>query len=106
LARSRDWESLAFRVLAEPGREARDLFGFVGAWAPPVADVATGWGAWDAETLVGALLLERAGGAAMLHGPVITGPATTDYSFTLPGPGTYYFHCDVHPTMSGQVVVK
>ena len=78
MARSRDWESLAFRVLAEPGREARDLFGFVGAWAPPVADVATGWGAWDAETLVGALLLERAGGAAMLHGPVITGPPGAD----------------------------
>ena len=78
MARSRDWDSLAFRVLAEPGREARDLFGFVGAWAPPVADVATGWGAWDGETLVGALLLERAGGAAMLHGPVITGPPGAD----------------------------
>ena len=73
MARSKDWDSLAFRALAEPGREALDLFGFVGAWAPPVADVATGWGAWDGETLVGALLLERAGGAAMLHGPVITG---------------------------------
>ena len=78
MARSKDWDSLAFRALAEPGREARDLFGFVGAWAPPVADVATGWGAWDGETLVGALLLERAGGAAMLHGPVITGPPGTD----------------------------
>ena len=43
---------------------------------------------------------------AILHGPVITGPATTDYSFTLPGPGTYYFHCDVHPTqMTGTITL-
>ena len=34
-----------------------------------------GWGAWDGERLVGALLMERAGGAAMLHGPVVVAPA-------------------------------
>jgi hypothetical protein len=78
LARSKDWDGLAFRVLAEPGREARELFAFVGAWAPPPADVVTGWGAWDGETLVGAVLLEGAGGAAMLHGPVISAPPGAD----------------------------
>jgi hypothetical protein len=78
LVRSKDWDSLDFRALAEPGRDAREIFGFVGAWAPPVADVATGWGAWNGETLVGAVLLERAGGAAMLHGPVITVPPGAD----------------------------
>ena len=78
MARSKDWDGLAFRVLAEPGREAQELFGFVGAWAPPAADVVTGWGAWDGETLVGAVLLERDGGAAMLHGPVITAPPGAD----------------------------
>jgi hypothetical protein len=78
LARSKDWDGLAFRVLAEPGREARELFAFVGAWAPPPADVVTGWGAWDGETLVGAVLLESAGGAAMLHGPVISAPPGAD----------------------------
>ena len=78
MARSKDWDGLAFRVLAEPGREARELFAFVGAWAPSPADVVTGWGAWDGETLVGAVLLERAGGAAMLHGPVISAPPGAD----------------------------
>jgi len=44
---------------------------------------------------------------AILHGPVITGPATTDYSFTLPGPGTYFFHCDVHPVqMTGTITLS
>jgi hypothetical protein len=78
LARSKGCDGLAFRPLEDPGREARDLFGFVGAWAPEAADVAAGWGAWEGETLVGAALLERAGGAAMLHGPVITAPPGAD----------------------------
>jgi plastocyanin len=43
----------------------------------------------------------------ILHGDVITGPATTDYSFSLPGPGTYYFHCDVHPVqMTGTITLS
>ena len=50
MVRSKDWDSLDFRALAEPGRDAREIFGFVGAWAPPAADVATGWGAWNGET--------------------------------------------------------
>ena len=73
MARSKGWADLAFRPLADPGNEARELFGFVGAWAPPATDIAAGWGAWEGETLVGAALLERAGVAAMLHGPAITG---------------------------------
>jgi hypothetical protein len=78
LERSKGWEGLAFRPLADPGREAGELFGFVGAWAPPGADVTAGWGAWEGETLVGAALLERAGGAAMLHGPAIAAPPGAD----------------------------
>ena len=78
MARSKGWGGLAFRPLDDPGREARGLFGFVGAWAPPAADVAAGWGAWEGETLVGAALLERAGGAAMLHGPAISAPPGAD----------------------------
>jgi len=78
LARSKGWDGLAFRPLADPGRGARELFGFVGAWAPPDADVASGWGAWEGETLVGAVLLERAGVAAMLHGPAIAAPLGAD----------------------------
>jgi len=78
LARSKGWDGLAFRPLADPGSEARELFGFVGAWAPQAADIATGWGAWDGETLVGAALLERAGPAAMLHGPAIAASPGAD----------------------------
>lgn len=39
-------------------------------------------------------------------GEIITGPRTITYTFTAPGtPGTYYFRCDVHPTMDGQFIV-
>lgn len=66
---------LAYRLLERPAEEVAGLFRFAGAWAPPAPHA--GWGAWDGAHLVGAALLERAGGAAMLHGPVVidTGPA-------------------------------
>src|SRR5512134_1002782 len=74
LARSKAWEGLALRPLLAPGREAQTLFAFVGAWAPPEAAVERGWAAWDERRLVGALLWERAGSAALLHGPVVLSP--------------------------------
>jgi plastocyanin len=40
------------------------------------------------------------------HGTVVTGPKTVTYSVPALQPGTYYFHCDVHPTMNGTLVVK
>jgi plastocyanin len=43
----------------------------------------------------------------IFHGDLVTGPATSDYSFTLPGPGTFYFHCDVHPVqMTGTITLS
>ena len=40
-------------------------------------------------------------------GNLITGPAKEDLTFTAPGPGTYYFQCDVHPDqMNGSFIVK
>jgi hypothetical protein len=71
LARSKTWEGLTYRSLELPGRDARELFSFVGAWAPSEEAIESGWGAWAGSRLVGALLLERAGSAAMLHGPVV-----------------------------------
>lgn len=40
-------------------------------------------------------------------GSIVTGPATTTYTFTAPAaPGTYFFRCDVHPTiMTGSFIV-
>jgi plastocyanin len=45
-------------------------------------------------------------GTPLFTGDLVTGPATATY--TVPGldAGTYYFHCDVHPSMNGDVVVK
>jgi plastocyanin len=44
-------------------------------------------------------------GANLFRGQIITGPASIDYSIPPLGSGTYYFHCDVHPTMHGSVTV-
>lgn len=43
----------------------------------------------------------------IFKGQPITGPATTTYTFNAPTqPGTYFFRCDVHPTiMTGNFVV-
>lgn len=44
---------------------------------------------------------------AIFVGEFITGPAETTYTFTAPSePGTYYFQCDVHPSMNGDFVVE
>jgi len=44
-------------------------------------------------------------GTNLFRGKIITGPASIDYSIPALKPGTYYFHCDVHPTMHGSVTV-
>jgi hypothetical protein len=75
LARSSPSGTLAYRPLTAPWEAALELFRFAGAWAPPASDVFAGWAVWDDERLVGALLMERAGAAAMLHGPVVVAPA-------------------------------
>ena len=74
MAGSKAWPDLVCRPLTAPGTDARELFGFAGAWAPPAAAVEAGWGTWDGSRLIGALLVERAGAAAMLHGPVVVAP--------------------------------
>ena len=74
MARSSSIGALAYRPLEAPWAPALELFRFAGAWAPPPADVSAGWGAWDGARLAGALLTERAGATAMLHGPVVVAP--------------------------------
>lgn len=46
-----------------------------------------------------------AAGEKIFTGKIITGPAKATYDFKAPPAGTYYFRCDVHPNMSGQVTV-
>lgn len=45
----------------------------------------------------------------IFKGEIVTGPATTTYTFTAPAtPGTYFFRCDVHPQQmtGGDFVVQ
>jgi len=45
------------------------------------------------------------GGEAIFQGEIITGPSEIEYTFTTPGPGDYFFQCDLHPDMTGMVTV-
>jgi len=42
----------------------------------------------------------------LFTGELVTGPDKVTYTIPALQAGTYFFHCDVHPTMSGQVVVR
>jgi plastocyanin len=41
----------------------------------------------------------------LFQGEQVTGPSKTDYAIPALDAGTYYFQCDVHPTMNGTVTV-
>jgi plastocyanin len=43
--------------------------------------------------------------SALFNGAIVTGPATQDYTLPALAPGTYYFKCDIHPTMRGELLV-
>ena len=75
MGRSSAGSALVYRPLTAPWAEALELFRFAGAWAPPPADVRAGWGAWEGDRLLGALLMERVGPTAMLHGAVVVAPS-------------------------------
>ena len=42
----------------------------------------------------------------LFTGELVTGPTTVDYAVPALAPGEHYFQCDVHPNMSGSVVVS
>lgn len=42
----------------------------------------------------------------IFQGDVVSERKSTTYTFTTPGPGTYFFRCDVHPDMNGMFVVQ
>jgi hypothetical protein len=76
LGRSKAWEpgDISYRPLTAPWSPALELFRFAGAGAPPQELITSGWAAWEDERVRGALILERAGSSAMLHGPVVVAP--------------------------------
>ena len=74
MARSSSGSGVRYEPLSTPWDAPLSLFSFAGAWAPAATSLSAGWGAWDGEQLSGALLGERAGTSAMLHGPVVVSP--------------------------------
>ncbi len=76
MGRSKAWASgeISYRPLTAPWGPALDLFRFAGAWAPLPEQIESGWAAWEGEHVHGALIIERAGSSAMLHGPVVVAP--------------------------------
>ena len=53
-----------------------------------------------------AIFTDESMAKVLFRGDLITGPGSADYQVPALPPGTYYFHCDVHPMMNGKVVVK
>jgi plastocyanin len=51
-------------------------------------------------------IYDKEGGKELFKGSVISGGASTDYKVDPLKAGTYYFQCDIHPTMNGSVDVK
>lgn len=53
---------------------------------------------------------DKKGGSTLVEGAqgqIIKGGETDTITFTVPNPGTYYFHCDIHPVeMTGDFIVE
>jgi plastocyanin len=49
---------------------------------------------------------DQAYSKSVFQGALVTGPATQVYDVPSLAPGTYYFHCDVHISMTGTITVK
>jgi plastocyanin len=52
-----------------------------------------------------AILTSETGNKIFGEAP-FNGPAKETWTFTSPAPGTYFFHCEVHPNMKGTVIVR
>jgi len=50
------------------------------------------------------IFVGETGGERRFEGAVFTGPATRWYAVPALAPGTYRFVCDVHPSMTGQLI--
>jgi plastocyanin len=52
------------------------------------------------------VILTSENGTKIFGQPYFNGPAKETWTFTSPGPGTYFFHCEVHANMKGTVIVR
>jgi len=74
---------------------------------PPNAQVSLDFDNQDASTLHNwAMYADAEFTQVIYRGPVVTSPAKTRYVFTAPDAGSYFFKCDIHPTMKGTVTVR
>jgi plastocyanin len=55
-----------------------------------------------------AVYTDSSASTSIFVGQIIAGPKTSTYTFTAPStPGTYFFRCDVHPTiMTGSFILQ
>lgn len=51
-----------------------------------------------------AVYRDRRASDLIQRGALFDGPKTRDYIFQPPPAGTYYFQCDLHPAMNGELV--
>ena len=61
----------------------------------------------DAGTPHNVDILTSTDGSTLFKGTIVTGITTSTYNVQALQPGTYHFHCEVHPdTMQGTFIVK
>jgi plastocyanin len=75
--------------------------------APPETAVTVRMNNQDAVVHNFSVYRTNQGSGQIFMGELHTGPGIKDYTFTTPGPGSYFFRCDVHPdTMTGSFNVR
>ncbi|MBF6605964.1 MAG: cupredoxin domain-containing protein [Chloroflexi bacterium] len=47
-----------------------------------------------------------ASGTQLFRGEIFAGPRTVDYRVPALKPGSYFFYCEVHPTMTGTITTR
>ena len=53
-----------------------------------------------------AIYADASAASVLFRGGIVGGPSTHVYAVPALAAGTYYFRCDVHPSMNGTVVAK
>ncbi|HEX5369929.1 MAG TPA: cupredoxin domain-containing protein [Dehalococcoidia bacterium] len=53
-----------------------------------------------------AVYTDKSAKTKLFAGEIIKGADTTDYTFSAPASGVFFFRCDVHPDMNGVFIVK